>query len=131
MIKQQSSKKPLPRGFGSQKNGDSTADIEIMIGHRVEDMIGIITLSFIAAWLATLAGIIVGYVYYPWAYPLSSAVFAFGGLTVFEAVGYLFCVKVSKEGTSKNSNGILVIALGSVALLTILFAIFPPGTMLM
>ena len=124
-------KQPLPKGFGSQKSGGKIAEVEKMIGRRVEDMTAIITASFIAAWLATLAGTTVGYVYYPWAYPMPSATFAFGGLTVFEAIGYLFCVKVSEEGTSKNSNGVLAVVLGSVAFLTVLFAIFPPGVILM
>lgn len=117
----------LPKGFGSGNTGSSSTDVERMIGKRVENMTGMITLSFLAAWLATLTGTTVGYVYYPWAYPAPSAVFALGGLTVFEAIGYLFCVKVSEEGSKKNSNRILAITLGTVMVLTILFAIFPPG----
>ena len=123
------SKKFLPLGFGTGTRRFDVLEIERMIGRRVENMTGIITAAFIAAWLATLAGTTVGYVYYPWAYPLPSANFAFGGLTVFEAIGYLFCVKVSEEGTAKNSNKLLVFVLGSVAILTVLFAIFPPGAM--
>ena len=117
----------LPKEFGSGNTGSSSTDVERMIGKRVENMTGMITLSFLAAWLATLTGTTIGYVYYPWAYPAPSAVFAFGGLTVFEAIGYLFCVKVSEEGSKKNSNRILAITLGTVMVLTILFAIFPPG----
>ena len=116
----------LPKGFGSA-TGTSNLDIEKMIGRRVENMTVMITLSFIAAWLATLTGTTVGYVYYPWAYPAPSAVFAFGGLTVFEAIGYLFCVKVSEEGSKKNSNKIIAVTLGSICALTITFAISPPG----
>ena len=127
---QHQSKKLLPKGFGSQTNGYGVTDVEMMIGRRVENITGIITAAFIAAWLATLAGTTVGYVYYPWAYPLPSANFAFGGLTVFEAIGYLFCVKVSEEGTAKNSNKLVAFTLGSIATLTVLFAIFPPGAML-
>ena len=120
-------KPTLPKGFGASSS--STLDVEKMIGRRVENMTGIITLSFIAAWLATLAGTTVGYVYYPWAYPAPSAVFAFGGLTVFEAIGYLFCIKVSEEGSKKNSNGIVAITLGTVTVLTLLIAMYPIGMM--
>ena len=121
------SKNVLPKGFGSGSGGTSSDDVERMIGRRVENMVGIITLSFIAAWLATLTGTTVGYVYYPWAYPMPTAVFAFGGLTVFEAIGYLFCVKVSEEGSRKNSNKLLAIVLIPVCILTIIIAMFPPG----
>ena len=118
----------LPKGFGSGSvGGSSSADVERMIGRRVENMTAMITLSFIAAWLATLTGTTVGYVYYPWAYPLPTAIFAFGGLTVFEAIGYLFCVKVSEEGSNKKSNKLLAVVLIPVAILTIIIAMFPPG----
>ena len=44
----------LPKGFGSAGgSGGSSADVEKMIGRRVENMTGIITVSYIAAWLAT------------------------------------------------------------------------------
>ena len=44
----------LPKGFGSGgAGGSSSADVERMIGRRVENMTGMITISFIAAWLAT------------------------------------------------------------------------------
>lgn len=119
----------LPKGFGTGTSGSATHDIEQMIGRRVENMTVLITLSFIAAWLATLAGTTVGYVYYPWAYPAPSAVFAFGGLTVFEAIGYLFCMKVSEEGSRKNSNKLIAATMGSVAILTLLNALFPIGTL--
>ena len=118
----------LPKGFGSgSAGGSSGTDVERMIGRRVENMTGMITLSFIAAWLATLIGTTVGYVYYPWAYPLPTAIFAFGGLTVFEAIGYLFCIKVSEEGSKKNSNKLLAVVLIPVAILTVIIAMFPPG----
>jgi hypothetical protein len=32
-------------------------------------------------------------------------------LTVVEAIGYIFCVKVAEEGTTKNSNGQIASAL--------------------
>ena len=44
----------LPKGFGSGGGGgSSSADVERMIGKRVENMTGMITISFWAAWLAT------------------------------------------------------------------------------
>ncbi|KKK73827.1 hypothetical protein LCGC14_2889930, partial [marine sediment metagenome] len=44
----------LPKGFGSSGGGGTgSADVERMIGRRVENMSGMITLSAIAAWLAT------------------------------------------------------------------------------
>ena len=46
----------LPKGFGSGGGGgSSSADVERMIGKRVENMTGMITISFWAAWLATFA----------------------------------------------------------------------------
>ena len=47
----------LPRGFGTGgASGEGSADVERMIGRRVEHMGGLITLSYIAAWLATFGG---------------------------------------------------------------------------
>ena len=98
----------LPKGFGSGGGGgSSSADIERMIGRRVENMTGMITISFWAALLATFAGTAAGYFYYPWAYPTASGHFAFIVLTIIEAIGYIFCVKVMEEGSNKNSNGIV------------------------
>jgi len=119
------SKAVLPKGFGSGVS--SSDDIERMIGRRVENMTWMITLSFIAAWLATLAGTTTGYVYYPWAYPVNSATFAFGALSVFEGIGYLFCMKVSEEGSNKKSNRLITATIGSVVIITILNAIWPFG----
>ena len=60
----------LPKGFGSGGGGGAgSADVEKMIGRRVENMTGMITASFIAAWLATFGGTAAGYFVYPWAYP--------------------------------------------------------------
>jgi len=116
----------LPKGFGSG-TGSSNSDIERMIGRRVENMTGMITLSFIAAWLATWAGTTVGYVYYPWAYPVNSATFAFGALAVFEGIGYLFSMKVSEEGSNKKSNWLITATIASVSVITIINAIWPIG----
>ena len=103
----------LPKGFGSGGGGgSSSADIERMIGKRVENMTGMITISFWAAILATFGGTAAGYFYYPWAYPTASGHFAFIVLTIIIAIGYIFCVKVMEEGSNKNSNGIVG---GSVA----------------
>ena len=98
----------LPKGFGSGGGGgSSSADVERMIGKRVENMTGMITVSFWAAILATFGGTAAGYFYYPWAYPTASGHFAFIVLTIIEAIGYIFCVKVMEEGSNKNSNGIV------------------------
>ncbi len=115
----------LPKGFGSGGAGGATsADVEKMIGRRVENMTGIITLSYIAAWLATFGGTAAGYFYYPWAYPTPSGHYAFIVLTIIEAIGYLFCVKVMEEGTKKKSNGIIGATLGATAAGTIIISLF-------
>src|SRR5574342_564437 len=110
----------LLKVFGSGGSGASSADVEKMIGRRVENMTGIITLSYIAAWLATFGGTAAGYFYYPWAYPTPSGHYAFIVLTIVEAIGYLFCVKVMEEGTKKKSNGIVAATLAATAVGTVL-----------
>jgi hypothetical protein len=87
-------------------------------------MTGIITISYIAAWLATFGGTAAGYFYYPWAYPTPSGHYAFIILTIIEAIGYLFCVKVMEEGTKKKSNGIIGATLGATAAGTIFISLF-------
>ena len=88
----------LPKGFGSGGGGGAgSADVEKMIGRRVENMTGMITASYIAAWLATFGGTAAGYFVYPWAYPTPSGHYAFIVLTIVEAIGYLFCVKVIRS----------------------------------
>ncbi len=115
----------LPKGFGSGGSGGATsAVVEKMIGRRVENMTGIISLSYIAAWLATFGGTAAGYFYYPWAYPTPSGHYAFIVLTIVEAIGYLFCVKVMEEGTKKKSNGIIAAVLGGTAVGTIIISLF-------
>ena len=115
----------LPKGFGSGgAGGASGADIERMIGKRVENMTGMITLSFIAAWLATFGGTAAGYFYYPWAYPTPSGHYAFIVLTLIESIGYLFCVKVMQEGSNKNSIGVVAATLGGVFIGTIVISLF-------
>jgi len=114
----------LPKGFGSSgAGGASSSDVERMIGRRVENMTGMITLSYIAAWLATFGGTAAGYFYYPWAYPTNSGHYAFIILTIIESIGYLFCVKVSEEGSKKNSNGILAGVIGAVAVITVIISL--------
>ena len=118
----------LPKGFGSGgAGGSSSADVERMIGKRVENMTGLITLSFWAAWLATFGGTAAGYYYYPWAYPTPSGHFAFIVLTIIEAIGYIFCVKVMEEGSNKNSNGIVAASVAAVAAGTIAISLFVEG----
>ena len=108
----------LPKGFGSGGGGAGSADIERMIGRRVENMTGIITLSYLGAFFATMFGTMVGYFYYPWAYATSSGHYAMIVLTVVEAIGYIFAVKVCEEGTTKRSNGQMAAALaGTTAIM--------------
>ena len=115
----------LPKGFGTTGTGGAgSADVERMIGKRVENMIAFFTLAYIAAWLATFAGTAAGYFYYPWAYPTNSGHYAFIVLTIIESIGYIFCIKVSQEGSNKNSNAIVAVTVGSIAVLTPLIAIF-------
>ena len=111
-------------GGSGGAGGSSSADVERMIGRRVENMTGMITISFIAAWLATFGGTAAGYFYYPWAYPTPSGHFAFIVLTIIEAIGYIFCVKVMEEGSNKNSNGIVAGVVGAVTVGTIMISLF-------
>ena len=46
----------LPKGFGSGSGGASRADVENMIGRRIENYTGIITLSYLGAFFATVFG---------------------------------------------------------------------------
>ncbi len=115
----------LPKGFGSGGGGGATsADVERMIGRRVENMGGLITLSYIAAWLATFGGTAAGYFYYPWAYPTNSGHFAFIVLTIIESIGYLFCMKVTQEGSQKKTNGLIGGVMATIAVLTVLITMF-------
>ena len=115
----------LPKGFGSAGGGGAgSADVERMIGKRIENMTGMFTAAFIAAWLATFGGTAAGYFYYPWAYPTNSGHFAFIILTIIESIGYLFCVKVAEEGSGKKSNGLLAGVIGAVAIITVFISLF-------
>ena len=115
----------LPKGFGSAGgSGGSSADVEKMIGRRVENMTGIITVSYIAAWLATFGGTAAGYFYYPWAYPTPSGHYAFIVLTIIEAIGYIFSVKVCEEGSNKKSNGIVGGTIAGTAVGTVLISLY-------
>src|SRR3990170_5770252 len=107
----------LPKGFGSAGGGGGTSA-------DVERMIGMITISYIAAWLATFGGTAAGYFYYPWAYPTNSGHYAFIVLTIIEAIGYLFCVKVMEEGSKKNSNGIIAATIGATAVGTVIISLY-------
>jgi len=115
----------LPKGFGSGgAGGSSSTDVERMIGKRVENMTGMITISYWAALIATFSGTVAGYFYYPWAYPTASGHFAFNVLTFIESIGYIFCVKVMEEGSNKNSNGIVAGVVGAVTVGTIMISLF-------
>ncbi len=115
----------LPKGFGSAGgSGGSSADVEKMIGRRVENMTGIITVSYIAAWLATFGGTAAGYFYYPWAYPTPSGHYAFIVLTIIEAIGYIFSVKVCEEGSNKKSNGVVAGTIAGTAVGTVIISLY-------
>ena len=115
----------LPKGFGSGgAGGSSSADVERMIGKRVENMTGVITIAFWAALLATAAGTAAGYFYYPWAYPTASGHFAFIVLGIIEAIGYIFCVKVSEEGSNKKSNGLLTVSVGGAVIFVLVLSMY-------
>ena len=115
----------LPKGFGSGGGGGtSSSDVERMIGRRVENMTGLITAAYLAAWAATFGGTAAGYFYYPWAYPTPSGHYAFIVLTIIEAIGYIFCIKVMQEGSNKNSNGIVAASVAGTAALTIVIVMF-------
>ena len=115
----------LPKGFGSGGGGGAgSADIERMIGKRVENMTGMITVSFWAAILATFGGTAAGYFYYPCAYPTNSGHYAFIVLTIIEAIGYIFCVKVMQEGSNKNSNGVVAASVAGATAFCLFVSMF-------
>jgi hypothetical protein len=90
----------LPKGYAPGRGGGyggSRDDIEKMIGRRVENMTGVYILGFALCWAATAGGIYVGVTVYPWAYPLPSGIYALSVLTVIEALGFFFIMKVSHE----------------------------------
>ncbi|HJJ23480.1 MAG TPA: hypothetical protein OQH54_07180 [Nitrosopumilus sp.] len=115
----------LPKGFGSGgAGGSSSTDIERMIGRRVENMTGMITISYWAALIATFGGTAAGYFYYPWAYPTASGHFAFIVLAIIESIGYIFCVKVMEEGSNKNSNGIVGASVAGAVVFVLIVSLF-------
>ena len=115
----------LPKGFGSGGGGgSSSADVERMIGRRVENMTLLITVSYWAALISTAVGTAAGYFYYPWAYPTASGHFAFIVLAIIESIGYIFCVKVSEEGSNKKSNGIVTASIGGAIAFVLFVSIF-------
>ncbi len=115
----------LPKGFGSGgAGGSSSADVERMIGRRVENMTGLITVSYWAALISTAIGTAAGYFYYPWAYPTASGHFAFIVLAIIESIGFIFCVKVSEEGSNKKSNGIVTASIGGAIAFVLFVSLF-------
>ena len=114
----------LPKGFGGGGGGASRADVENMIGRRIENYTNLITLSYLGAFFATVFGTMVGYLYYPWAYASASGHFAMIVLTSVEALGYIFCVKVAEEGTSKNSNALVAITLAGTTAFMLYVAMY-------
>jgi hypothetical protein len=92
----------LPKGYGGGGGrgggyGQARDDIERMIGRRVENMTGIYILGFALCWAATAGGVYVGVTVYPWAYPLPSGIYALSVLTVIEALGLFFILKITRE----------------------------------
>ncbi|MGH9992468.1 MAG: hypothetical protein ACREAZ_07475 [Nitrososphaera sp.] len=93
----------LPKGYGSGGRrsggggGDSRDDVERMIGRRVENMNGVYIFGFALCWAATAGGVFVGVSVYPWAYPLTSGLYALSVLTVIEALGFFFIMKIVHE----------------------------------
>ena len=78
-------------------SGASRDEIERMIGRRVENMKGIFILGFVLCWIGTAGGIYVGVTVYPWAYPLPSGLYALSVLTVIEALGLFWILKITNE----------------------------------
>ena len=93
----------LPKGYGGGGGGGgrtstgSSDDIERMIGRRVEKMTPVFIIGFILCWVATAGGVYVGVTVYPWAYPLPSGLYALSVLTVIEALGFFFIMKITRE----------------------------------
>jgi hypothetical protein len=90
----------LPKGYGTGgRRPGGGDDIEKMIGHRVESGFWrkFYVLGFALAWAATAGGVYVGVTIYPWAYPLPSGIYALSVLTVLEALGFLFIMKITGE----------------------------------
>ena len=91
----------LPKGYGGGGGGrtstGSSDDIERMIGRRVENMTPVYIIGFILCWVATAGGVYVGVTVYPWAYPLPSGLYALSVLTVIEALGFFFIMKITRE----------------------------------
>ena len=115
----------LPKGFGSGGGGGaSRADVEGMIGKRIENYTGLITLSYLGAFFATMFGTMVGYLYYPWAYASAICHYAMIVLTVVEAIGYIFFVNVAAEGTTKNSNRQIAAALVGTTVIILYVALY-------
>jgi hypothetical protein len=54
-------------------------------------------IGFILCWVATAGGVYVGVTVYPWAYPLPSGLYALSVLTVIEALGFFFIMKITRE----------------------------------
>ena len=75
----------------------SKDDVERMIGKRVEHMKGVWIVGFILTVAATYFGVYMGFTYYPWAYPMTSGLYAFSVLFVIEAVAFIFIWKITNE----------------------------------
>jgi hypothetical protein len=96
----------LPKGYGTggRRPPGGGDDIERMIGHRVESGFWrrIYIIGFALAWVATAGGVYVGVTIYPWAYPLPSGIYALSVLTVLEALGFMFIMKITGEKSIRS-----------------------------
>lgn len=72
-------------------------EVEKMIGKRVENMKGLFIVGAIMAWAATAFGVWVGVTYYPWAYALSSGIYALIVLSVIITFAFIFIWKMAME----------------------------------
>ncbi|MGB8026271.1 MAG: hypothetical protein WCE95_01555 [Nitrososphaeraceae archaeon] len=89
-----------PKGYsggGGRASTGGSDDIERMFGRRVEKMTPVYIIGFILCWVATAGGVYVGVTVYPWAYPLPSGLYALSVLTVIEALGFFFIMKIARE----------------------------------
>jgi hypothetical protein len=58
-------------------------------------MNGILIIGFALCWAATAGGVYVGISVYPWAYPLTSGLYALSVLTVIKGLVFLWIIKIT------------------------------------
>jgi hypothetical protein len=79
------------------KADDATATKTTGDDDSIENMNGIFIIGFALCWAATAGGVYVGISVYPWAYPLTSGLYALSVLTVIESLGFFFIMKIAHE----------------------------------